>query len=55
MEAVDTVRLHSAIRAPAGLERVFSGPAYPRGYKNADVDKLEPFEVRDIRQPGGLQ
>ena len=33
----------------------FSGPAYPRGYKNADVDKLEPFEVRDIRPPGGLQ
>ena len=27
----------------------FSGPAYPRGYKNAGVDKLEPFEVRDAR------
>jgi hypothetical protein len=25
----------------------FPGPAYPRGYKNAGVDKLEPFEVRD--------
>lgn len=25
----------------------FSGPAYPRGYKNLGVDKLEPFEVRD--------
>ena len=27
----------------------FSGPAYPRGYKNSGVDKLEPFEVRDAR------
>ena len=27
----------------------FSGPAYPRGYKNAGVNKLEPFEVRDAR------
>jgi hypothetical protein len=27
----------------------FSGPAYPRGYKNAGVDKLEPYEVRDAR------
>ncbi len=27
----------------------FSGPAYPRGYKNAGVDKLEPFEVHDAR------
>ena len=25
----------------------FSGPAYPRGYKNAGVDKLEPYEVHD--------
>jgi hypothetical protein len=25
----------------------FSGPAYPRGYKNLGVDKREPFEVRD--------
>ncbi|OFE15150.1 hypothetical protein BA895_07970 [Humibacillus sp. DSM 29435] len=25
----------------------FSGPAYPRGYKNTGVDKLEPFEVHD--------
>jgi hypothetical protein len=25
----------------------FPGPAYPRGYKNIGVDKLEPFEVRD--------
>jgi hypothetical protein len=25
----------------------FSGPSYPRGYKNLGVDKLEPFEVRD--------
>jgi hypothetical protein len=30
----------------------FSGPAYPRGYKNAGVDKLEPFEVRDTRPSG---
>ena len=27
----------------------FPGPAYPRGYKNAGVGKLEPFEVRDTR------
>lgn len=27
----------------------FSGPAYPRGYKNAGVDKLEPFEVHDAK------
>ena len=30
-------------------EMGFPGPAYPRGYKNAGVDKLEPFEVRDVR------
>jgi len=30
----------------------FSGPAYPRGYKNAGVGKLEPFEVRDARPSG---
>ena len=30
----------------------FSGPAYPRGYKNIGVDKLEPFEVRDSRLSG---
>ena len=30
----------------------FSGPAYPRGYKNAGVDKLEPYEVRDTRPSG---
>jgi Gluconate 2-dehydrogenase subunit 3 len=29
----------------------FPGPAYPRGYKNAGVDKREPFEVADAR-PG---
>jgi hypothetical protein len=29
----------------------FSGPAYPRGYKNAGVDAREPFEVRDV-DPG---
>jgi hypothetical protein len=27
----------------------FPGPAYPRGYKNRGVGKLEPFEVRDAR------
>jgi len=27
----------------------FPGPAYPRGYKNAGVGKLEPFEVRDAK------
>lgn len=27
----------------------FAGPAYPRGYKNLGVDRLEPFEVRDVR------
>ena len=30
----------------------FSGPAYPRGYKNIGVDKLEPFETRDSRPSG---
>jgi hypothetical protein len=30
----------------------FSGPAYPRGYKNTGVDKREPFEVRDARPSG---
>ena len=30
----------------------FPGPAYPRGYKNAGVGKLEPFEVRDTRPSG---
>jgi hypothetical protein len=30
----------------------FPGPAYPRGYKNAGVDTLEPFEVRDARPSG---
>jgi len=33
----------------AWAEIGFPGPAYPRGYKNAGVDKLEPFEVRDAR------
>ena len=28
-------------------EMGFPGPAYPRGYKNIGVDKLEPYEVRD--------
>jgi hypothetical protein len=27
----------------------FSGPAYPRGYKNAGVDAREPFEVPDAK------
>ncbi len=30
-------------------EMGFPGPAYPRGYKNPGVDKLEPFEVRDAK------
>jgi len=30
-------------------EMGFPGPAYPRGYKNAGVDKLEPFEVHDAK------
>lgn len=25
----------------------FAGPAYPRGYKNLGIDRLEPFEVAD--------
>lgn len=33
---------------PAAWEEIgFSGPAYPRGYKNLGVDKREPYEVRD--------
>jgi hypothetical protein len=27
----------------------FPGPAYPRGYKNLGLDRLEPFEVPDAR------
>ncbi|MFP3466598.1 gluconate 2-dehydrogenase subunit 3 family protein [Leifsonia sp. SIMBA_070] len=26
----------------------FAGPAYPRGYKNLGLDRLEPFEVPDV-------
>lgn len=33
----------------AWTEIGFPGPAYPRGYKNAGVGKLEPFEVSDAR------
>jgi hypothetical protein len=33
----------------AWSEMGFPGPAYPRGYKNAGVGKLEPFEVGDTR------
>ncbi|HEX6525639.1 MAG TPA: gluconate 2-dehydrogenase subunit 3 family protein [Streptosporangiaceae bacterium] len=33
----------------AWAEIGFPGPAYPRGYKNVGVDKLEPYEVRDAR------
>ena len=33
----------------AWAEIGFPGPAYPRGYKNAGVGKLEPFEVTDAR------
>ena len=31
----------------AWAEIGFPGPAYPRGYKNTGVGKLEPFEVGD--------
>jgi hypothetical protein len=35
---------------PAAWDEIgFSGPAYPRGYKNIGVDALESFEVRDTR------
>ena len=35
---------------PAAWNEIgFSGPAYPRGYKNRGVDKLEPYEVHDAR------
>jgi hypothetical protein len=33
----------------AWAEIGFPGPAYPRGYKNAGVGKLEPYEVPDAR------
>ena len=33
----------------AWAEIGFPGPAYPRGYKNAGVDSLEPLEVRDAK------
>jgi hypothetical protein len=33
----------------AWAEIGFPGPAYPRGYKNAGVGKLEPFEVADAQ------
>jgi hypothetical protein len=33
----------------AWSEMGFPGPAYPRGYKNAGVGKLEPFEAGDAR------
>ena len=33
----------------AWAEIGFPGPAYPRGYKNAGVGKLEPFEVPDAK------
>ncbi len=36
------------IRSP-GPRSASPGLAYPRGYKNAGVGKLEPFEVRDAR------
>jgi hypothetical protein len=35
---------------PAAWNEIgFSGPAYPRGYKNVGVDRREPFEVRDAK------
>jgi Gluconate 2-dehydrogenase subunit 3 len=33
----------------AWAEIGFPGPAYPRGYKNVGVDRLEPFERRDAK------
>jgi Gluconate 2-dehydrogenase subunit 3 len=33
----------------AWAEIGFPGPAYPRGYKNAGVGRLEPFEVGDAQ------
>lgn len=33
----------------AWQEMGFTGPAYPRGYKNLGVDRREPFEVGDAR------
>ena len=33
----------------AWSEMGFPGPAYPRGYKNPGVGRLEPFEVADAR------
>jgi Gluconate 2-dehydrogenase subunit 3 len=33
----------------AWTEMGFPGPAYPRGYKNLGVGRLEPFEVADRR------
>lgn len=32
----------------------FTGPAYPRGYKNLGVNALEPFEVADARPETGF-
>ena len=35
---------------PAAWDEIgFSGPAYPRGYKNLGVGRREPFEVPDAR------
>ena len=49
VEPVDPVRVHGLLRPPAAWAEIgFPGPA-PRGYKNAGVDKLEPFEVRDAK------
>ncbi len=50
MEPVDPVRVHGLLRPPGRLGRDrLPRQAYPRGYKNAGVDKLEPFEVRDAK------
>jgi hypothetical protein len=38
----------------AWQEMGFAGPAYPRGYKNIGVDRLESFEVKD-QHPGLYQ
>ena len=41
--------------AKTALPRSVSPAACAARRQNAGVDKLEPFEVRDVRPPGGLQ
>ena len=42
-------KAHLEGQQKADQRSLFPGPAYPRGYKNTGVDKLEPYEVRDAR------